>query len=54
MNHLLQFTLANMKMNIDGEPSKTDSSHVYLPTGDSKESNTIDYIDISTQKNNLD
>ncbi len=37
--------IANMKMNIDGEPSKTDSSHVYLPTGDSKESNVIDYID---------
>jgi hypothetical protein len=37
--------IANMKMNIDGEPSKTDSSHVYLPTGESKESNVIDYID---------
>jgi hypothetical protein len=37
--------IANMKMNIDGEPSYTESSHVYLPTGDSKESNLIDYID---------
>ncbi len=37
--------IANMKMNIDGEPSLTDSSHVYLPTGDTKESNAIDYID---------
>ncbi len=37
--------IANMKMNIDGEPSPTDSSHVYLPTGESKEGNTIDYID---------
>lgn len=37
--------VANMKMNIDGEPSITDSSHIYLPTGNSKESNVIDYIE---------
>ncbi|MFN0081316.1 MAG: translocation/assembly module TamB domain-containing protein [Ferruginibacter sp.] len=37
--------IANMKMNIDGEPSPTDSSHIYLPTGNSKESNVVDYID---------
>ena len=37
--------IANMKMNIDGEPSETDSSHIYLPTGNSRESNVIDYID---------
>lgn len=37
--------IANMQMNIDGEPSPTDSSHVYLPLGSSKESNVIDYID---------
>jgi hypothetical protein len=37
--------IANMLMNIEGEPSPTDSSHVYLPTGNSKEANVIDYID---------
>lgn len=37
--------IANMQMNIDGEPSALDSSHVYLPTGISKESNIIDYIE---------
>ncbi len=37
--------IANMKMNIEGQPSLTDSSHVYLPTGDTKEANSIDYID---------
>jgi hypothetical protein len=37
--------IANMLMNIEGEPSPTDSSHVYLPLGSSKESNVIDYID---------
>ena len=37
--------IANMKMNIEGEPSENDSSHIYLPTGDTKESNVIDYID---------
>lgn len=37
--------IANMQMNIEGEPSPTDSSHVYLPLGTSKESNVIDYID---------
>jgi hypothetical protein len=37
--------IANMRMNIEGEPSKNDTSHVYLPTGDTKEANKIDYID---------
>jgi TamB, inner membrane protein subunit of TAM complex len=39
--------ISNMKMNIAGEPSKNilDSNHVYLPTGDTKEGNVIDYID---------
>ncbi|MFT3908280.1 MAG: translocation/assembly module TamB domain-containing protein [Ferruginibacter sp.] len=32
-------------MDIDGEPSLLDSSHIYLPTGNAKEANTIDYID---------
>ncbi|MEJ7611416.1 MAG: translocation/assembly module TamB domain-containing protein [Ferruginibacter sp.] len=37
--------IANMKMNINGEPGEFDSSHIYLPTGISKESNVIDYIE---------
>lgn len=37
--------IANMKMNIDGEPGIDDTSHIYLPTGTSRESNVIDYID---------
>ena len=44
-NMSLNGDVANMRMNINGEPSITDSSHIYLPTGDSKESNVIDYID---------
>jgi hypothetical protein len=44
-NMTLDGDIANMKMNIDGEPSLTDSSHVYLSTGDTKEANGIDYID---------
>ncbi len=44
-NMTLDGDIANMKMNIEGEPSENDSSHVYLPTGDSKESGVIDYID---------
>ncbi|MDB5201358.1 MAG: hypothetical protein JWQ27_767 [Ferruginibacter sp.] len=37
--------VTNLKMNIDGQPSATDSSHIYLPTGNSKENNAIDYIE---------
>ena len=37
--------VTNLEMNIDGAPSLIDSSHIYLPTGDTKESNTVDYID---------
>ncbi len=37
--------LTNLQMNIDGEPSETDSSHLYLPTGAGKESNLVDYIE---------
>lgn len=37
--------LSNIQMNIDGEPSILDSSHIYLPTSEGKESNKIDYID---------
>ena len=35
----------NMTMNISGEPSRTDSSHIYLMSGNSVESGLIDYID---------
>ena len=35
----------NLQMNIDGQPSSLDSSHIYLPTATSKETNAIDYID---------
>jgi len=33
----------DMQMNISGEP--TDSSHIYLPTGETAESSSMDYID---------
>ncbi len=37
----------NLKINIDGNPSseESDSSHIYLPTGSSREVGQIDYID---------
>jgi hypothetical protein len=35
----------NMVMNISGEPSRTDTSHIYLLSGSSVESGVIDYID---------
>ncbi len=35
----------NLHMDIDGEPSILDSSHIYLATGAGKESNAIDYIE---------
>ncbi|MEO7523334.1 MAG: hypothetical protein ABIT58_04530, partial [Ferruginibacter sp.] len=35
----------NLIMDIDGEPSILDSSHIYLPTGNSREGNTVDYIE---------
>lgn len=37
--------VTNLRMNIDGEPSNLDSSHIYLPTGAGKESNAVDYIE---------
>jgi len=37
--------VTNLEMYINGEPSETDSSHIYLPTGSSKESNALDYIE---------
>ena len=36
--------VTDMKMNITGEPSVTDSSHIYIPTGNSQEIGGIDYI----------
>ncbi len=35
--------ISNMKMNITGQP--TDSSHIYLPTGDVAETGKINYIE---------
>lgn len=37
--------LTNLVMNIDGQPSVFDSSHIFLSTGESRESRVIDYID---------
>lgn len=34
----------DMRIDIDGEPSRSDSSHVYIPTGSSQETGAIDYI----------
>ena len=41
----LEGPVTNMVMNITGQPSIFDSSHIYLPTGTSKESNSADYIE---------
>ena len=35
----------NILMNISGEPSRIDSSHIYIISGNSIENGTIDYID---------
>lgn len=37
--------ITDMKMKIKGEPSILDTSHIFLPTGDSREASVIDYID---------
>ena len=37
--------VTDMRMNINGEPSAVDSSHIYIPTGSSQEYGKIDYID---------
>lgn len=42
---LLSGSANDMVMDITGEPSKTDSSHIYLRSGASVESGVIDYID---------
>ena len=37
--------ITDMKMNITGQP--TDSSHIYLPTGETAETGSLDYIDFT-------
>ncbi|MEO7047903.1 MAG: hypothetical protein ABI091_21575, partial [Ferruginibacter sp.] len=37
--------VTDMKMNISGEP--TDSSHIYLPTGETAETGSLDYIEFT-------
>jgi TamB, inner membrane protein subunit of TAM complex len=37
--------VTNMYMKIEGKTSEQDSSHIYLPTSDSREANDINYID---------
>ncbi|MBS1496735.1 MAG: translocation/assembly module TamB domain-containing protein [Bacteroidetes bacterium] len=41
----LRGPVTNLQMNIDGAPSSLDSSHIYLPTGNSRENNSVDYLD---------
>lgn len=36
--------VTDMRMDINGEPSSTDSSHIYIPTGSSQEIGGVDYI----------
>ena len=42
---VLDGPVTNMNMSINGEPSATDSSHIYLLSGNSIETGSIDYID---------
>jgi hypothetical protein len=42
---ILNGSAENITMNISGEPSRTDSSHIYLLSGSSVESGVVDYID---------
>lgn len=37
--------ITDMRMRIEGKTSTTDSSHIFLPTEDSKEGGNIDYIE---------
>ncbi|MEO6541317.1 MAG: translocation/assembly module TamB domain-containing protein, partial [Ferruginibacter sp.] len=37
--------VTDMRMNITGEPSAVDSSHIFIPTSNSQEYGKIDYID---------
>lgn len=36
--------VTDMRMDISGEPSATDSSHIFIPTGSSQEIGGVDYI----------
>ncbi len=36
--------VTDMRMDITGEPSPTDSSHIYIPTSSSQEIGSVDYI----------
>ena len=42
---LLTGKAENIQMDIKGEPSRIDNSHIYILSGNSLESGTIDYID---------
>ena len=44
----------NMLMDISGEPSRRDSSHIYILSGNSIENGTIDYIDYIQFGNKMD
>lgn len=41
---ILDGPVTDMRMDITGEPSLTDSSHVFIPTGSSQETGKIEYI----------
>ena len=47
--------LSNLKMNITGKPSESesDSNHIYLPTGTSREAGQIDYIEFTQFGNKM-
>lgn len=47
--------VTDMRMNINGEPSAVDSSHIYIPTGSSsQEFGKIDYIDFIQYGSKMD
>ncbi|MFZ1307453.1 MAG: hypothetical protein WAT20_13075 [Ferruginibacter sp.] len=47
--------VTDMRMNINGEPSAVDSSHIYIPTGSSsQEFGKIDYIDFIEYGSKMD
>jgi translocation-and-assembly-module (TAM) inner membrane subunit TamB-like protein len=50
---VLNGPVTNMQMDIDGEPSRIDSSQIYLLGNNSIESGTIDYIDFKQYGNKM-
>lgn len=46
--------ITDMRMNITGEPSSFDSSHIYIPTSSSQEYGKIDYIDFIQYGSKMD